>query len=162
MATFRPARLAANLIGLSAAIAAASGVSRRRIPFDLVHPVFRPRIVLGAVVASWWIPSSSRSSSFWRSVRLTSVSTTRWHIRSPWVWPRTPDALPRRRKRGRSGFRRESDARRRQRWDLDFSPSAAVVKEIGISQCRSLWSRENTGCCLRVNLDIEGRRAGRR
>ena len=29
------------------------------------------------------------------------------------------------------------------------SSLAAVVKEIGISQCRSLWSRVNTACCLR-------------
>jgi hypothetical protein len=28
-------------------------------------------------------------------------------------------------------------------------PSAAVVKDTGISQCRSSWSRWNTGCGLR-------------
>src|SRR5690348_18105445 len=33
-------------------------------------------------------------------------------------------------------------------------PSAAVVIEIGISQCRSSWSRVNTACGL-MDLDVQ-------
>src|SRR3954463_15928596 len=43
--------------------------------------------------------SNSRSSSRWRAVRLTGVSTTTWQKRSPAFWLRTPlIPLPRRRK----------------------------------------------------------------